>query len=147
MESPRLFRCSGCACWNWRGSFPGDCLGSTTIYRDRNLVRAFYLALGVISFGAILVTLDFVNNYHKVNARLWSAAMVHDLAGISVQQNAKYLPQYIDPTNEISADDLKRMYSPLHANSLFDPGCRRMLGIANPSEKALHYQPGRRRCS
>ncbi|MCX6627599.1 MAG: hypothetical protein NTW28_08220, partial [Candidatus Solibacter sp.] len=36
----------------------------------------------------------------------------------------------------------KRMYSPLHANSLFDPGCRTVLGIANPSQKAIHYNLG-----
>ncbi|MCX6626515.1 MAG: hypothetical protein NTW28_02650, partial [Candidatus Solibacter sp.] len=75
--------------------------------RKRTLVRAFYPILGLLCLAVTLGTLDFVNNYHKVNSRLWGYFMLHDLAGISVQQNAKYLPDYIDPTNEISAGDLK----------------------------------------
>jgi hypothetical protein len=107
--------------------------------RQRKLLRASYVTACILALGLIWETLDFVNNYRIPDAHLWSAAVVHDLVGISVQQNARFLPDYLDPAHELSAEDLKHIYSPLHANSLFDPSCRLILGVPNPSPKAFHY--------
>ena len=66
--------------------------------------------------------------------------MVHDLAAISVFQNTNYLPAYINSDNPLTVEDLKHMYSPLHANSLFIPDTRQFLGVPQPSsDKVVKY--------
>jgi hypothetical protein len=107
--------------------------------QERGLMWVFRAALG----GALLLTfsvaLEFVNFYDVADAKLWSAAMVNDLAGLSVAQNINYLPPYVN-SGGVTVDDLKRMYSPLHANSLFDPGSRKYLRMTNPlPDKAITY--------
>jgi len=66
--------------------------------------------------------------------------MVHDLAAISVFQNTNYLPAYINRDNVLTVEDLKHMYSPLHANSLFIPESRKILEVPDPSpDKVVKY--------
>jgi hypothetical protein len=102
------------------------------------LVTAYYAFLGGGVLMLILAGLYLLNSYKMQDAKLWSAAMVHDLVGISAWQNANYLPEYLN-RNGLTADDLKHIYSPLHANSLFIPSSRKILGVENPSEKVLSY--------
>jgi len=99
--------------------------------RERGLTRAFYFLSGIAVALVMSICLDFVNNYHLQDARLWSAAMVHDLAGISVQRNQDFLPPYIN-TGRLTVEQLKHMYSPLHANSLYSPPSRTFLAIPDP---------------
>ncbi|GEM_PF-2516685 len=106
--------------------------------RNNGLLPAYYAGLGIGVLAALLLPLHLLNNYKIQDARLWSAAMIHDLAGISVFQNANYLPPYVN-RDGLTVSDLKHMYSPLHANSLFVPSSRKILGVENPSDKALSY--------
>ena len=107
------------------------------VVRKHNLKRGFYVAAYLVSLGITLKAVDFVYTYRVSDTKLWAHALVFDLAAISVQQNTNYLPRCADPGNQITVADLKGMYSPLHANSLIDPSCRRGLGIPNPSQKRI----------
>lgn len=105
--------------------------------RKHALGLAFYVGVYVVWLGIIMQALTFVYTFRVSDAKLWSGALIFDLVGISVQQNTNYLPPYYDPDGQLTVSDLKGIYSPLHANSMIDPGSRKMLGIANPSEKSI----------
>ena len=110
------------------------------VLRKNKLGRAFYFATGFMCIFLLLKALSFIYTYRVMDARMWTGAMVFDLIGISVERNKNYLPPYLDPHGEITVEDLKGMYSPLHANSIGDPSCRKLLGIANPSSKAIGFR-------
>lgn len=101
---------------------------------------AFYAGLAMAILAAFLGGLWLLDTYRLQDAKLWSAAMVHDLAGISVFQNTNYLPAYINRDTALTVEDLKHMYSPLHANSLFIPESRKILEVPDPSpDKVVKY--------
>ena len=109
-------------------------------WTDNGLAPAFYTGVAFAILGVFLGGLWCLNSYRIHDGKLWSAAMVHDLAAISVFQNANYLPPYINPGNALTVEDLKHMYSPLHANSLFIPESRKFLEMPDPSpDKAVTY--------
>jgi hypothetical protein len=105
------------------------------IAQKHRLKPAFYSALSLFCIILLLKALSFVYTYHVQDVKEWF--LILDLVGISVEQNKNYLPRYLNPNGEITAKDLKGMYSPLSASSVFNPSCRKMLGIANPSDKAI----------
>jgi len=102
------------------------------------LVAAYYASLAAAVLAIFFLGLYLLNSYKMQDAKLWSGALVHDLAGISVFQNKNLLPPYIDRQG-LTVEDLKHMYSALHANSLFVPSSRKILGVDNPSDKVLSY--------
>lgn len=107
--------------------------------QEKRLMPAFYSLMAIFLLASFLIGLNLLNNYGVQDAKLWSDAMVHDLAGISVLQNTNYLPPYVN-RNGLSVEDLKHMYSPLHANSLFIPESRRFLGVPDPlPDKTVSY--------
>lgn len=107
---------------------------------QRGLYAASVAMMMVVIVAVPVLLVDVVQNYGVQDAHLWSAALVHDLAGISVLRNEDFLPRYVNPQN-ITVGELRRMYSPLHANSLFVPESRKYLEIADPlPDKAISYQ-------
>jgi hypothetical protein len=110
------------------------------ILQKHNLKPVFYFATGTLCLGLLLNALRFVYTYHVQDVRQWVVAMTLDLVGISIEQNKNYLPRYFDPSGEITVEDLKGMYSPLSANSLGDPSCRKLLGMTHPSDKAIRFR-------
>jgi hypothetical protein len=107
---------------------------------ENRLAPAFYVGLAGAILAAILSGLWLLDSYKMQDSKLWSTAMVHDLAAISVFQNTNYLPAYINSDNPLTVEDLKHMYSPLHANSLFIPDTRQFLGVPQPSsDKVVKY--------
>jgi hypothetical protein len=107
---------------------------------EHRLVPALYTAVAGAILVAFLGGLWLLDSYKLQDAKLWSVAMVHDLAAISVFQNANYLPAYINRDNALTVEDLKHMYSPLHANSLFIPESRKVLEVLDPSpDKVVKY--------
>ena len=110
-------------------------------WTDDRLAPAIYTGAGFTILGVFLGGLWCLNSYKITDGKLWSAALVHDLVAISVFQNTNYLPPYINPNNALTVEDLKHMYSPLHANSLFLPESRKFLGVPDPSpDKAMTYR-------
>ncbi len=108
-------------------------------WTEDRLVPAVYTGVAVTILGAFLAGLWLLNYYKIEDHRVWSHAVVHDLAAISVFQNKVYLPAYINPA-KLTVEDLEHMYSPLHANSLFIPESRKFLGVSDPSpDKAIKY--------
>jgi hypothetical protein len=109
-------------------------------WTDDRLAPVIYAGAGFAILGAFLGGLWCLNSYKIADGKLWSAALVHDLAAISVFQNTNYLPPYVNPGNALTVEDLKHMYSPLHANSLFLPESRKFLGVPDPSpDKVMAY--------
>jgi hypothetical protein len=109
-------------------------------WSENDLAPAFYTGVALAILGAFLGGLWLLNSYRIQDGKLWSAAMVHDLAAISVFQNVNYLPAYVNPGNALTVEDLKHMYSPLHANSLFNPESRKFLEMPDPSpDKVVRY--------
>jgi hypothetical protein len=83
----------------------------------RHLVPATYAGAGLTFSFALIIAVHAVNSY-----------------GI--------LPNYITKnTGTLTVDELKHMYSPLHANSLYSTEPRLILGVPSPiSEKVIRYQ-------
>ncbi len=102
--------------------------------------RLFIAGVALACLGLIMAPLEFVNTWGIRDARLWSMFMAHDLAGISVRTNRNSLPPYINEDG-LTVADLRRMYSPLHANSLFVPSSRVILSVPNPlTDKTLDFR-------
>jgi hypothetical protein len=99
---------------------------------ERQCLSAFCVAVAGIVLWILMSGLTLLNSYRIADAKLWSASMVYDLVAISVQANVNYLPPYVNRANALTVEDLKHMYSPLHANSLFVPESRQMLGVNDP---------------
>jgi hypothetical protein len=104
--------------------------------------RWYHYAGGLVAAWMITVTAaGLVNSAGVKDTRLWSYAMVHDLAGISVRTGADALPAFLREPQGLTVEKLKRMYSPLHANSLLRPETRTLLGVPDPlPDVALKYE-------
>jgi hypothetical protein len=109
--------------------------------KGRDLLRAAYSLAAACVLLTIMGALHLTYYYKVIDGRLYTGAMVYDLAGISVDQNIDYLPDYAKRRDHVTLADLKRMYSPLHANSVYVPEARLILQVPNPlMNKTLDYQ-------
>jgi len=107
------------------------------LIEQHSLFRSFRLGVAVLFTALLAAAVTFVGTFNVTDVKLWTSAFVYDLVGISVRQNVNYLPPYYNPGERIKVEDLKGIYSPLHANSLGDPGIRKALGVINPSSKSI----------
>jgi hypothetical protein len=103
--------------------------------RPRRIRPLLIAASFSAAVAVVIIPVDFVYSYGIQPGRLQTGGMLFDLAGISVYENHNYLPVYSTAHDDVTLDDLKHMYSPLHVNSLIDPQARTFLGVPQPISK------------
>lgn len=108
---------------------------------SRGLGRLHVCVLTAGAMMTVLGPLNFVNTYGVRDFHLYTAALIHDLSGMSVLQNVDYLPEWSKRRDGVTLDDLKHMYSPMHANALYIAGSRPLLQVPDPLPvKTVDYQ-------
>ncbi|PWU08272.1 MAG: hypothetical protein C5B51_08095 [Terriglobia bacterium] len=87
--------------------------------------------LGTLVFSILLYgTTELANNVGVADGELWQFMVIHDLAGISVDQGVNLLPAETGG-GSLSVDQLRGIYVGAHMASLFDPPTRPILGAAD----------------
>ena len=97
-------------------------------FGDRAAVAA-WTALICLLF---LVTIQFVDRFHRIHVSLWRTTLIHDLVGMSVDRGTNLLPADTRP-GQLDIRALKGMYVASHGESLLNPAVRGLLGASDTS--------------
>lgn len=97
---------------------------------NRRLERLTLVGTMLMLTGLLYATTEFVNNAGVEDGGLWQFMLIHDLAGISLDQGVNLLPA--ETTGGIiGIDELRGIYVGEHVASLFTPASRPILGAAD----------------
>jgi len=80
--------------------------------------------------GLLYETTEFVNRAGVADSQLWQFMVIHDLAGISVDQGVILLPPETTG-GTIGIKELRGIYVGEHVSSVFSPPVRKFLGAAD----------------
>ena len=101
---------------------------------------AYAIAFVALWFVTVSVP-GWINSVGVIHGRVWTAALIHDLAGITVNSGVICIPSNIADPAVFTVEEMRHIYTPKYANCLFQPEIRAMLGVEPPvSDKVFQYK-------